>query len=504
MKRGTVYLVGAGPGDPGLITRRGLEVLRGADVIVFDRLVSPELLLEARPDARLHNVGKSSSGHSLPQEDINRLLAEEAKAGRSVCRLKGGDPFLFGRGGEEAGYLAEQGVSFEVVPGVTSALAVPAYAGIPATDRRFASTLAIATGHEQAGKAGSDVDWAGLARADTLIVLMGVRNLAEITRQLVAAGRPASTPAALIRWGTTGRQQSIICDLSQVADEAARRAFAAPAILVVGEVVRMARQLCWFEGRPLQGLRVLVTRPRHQASALADLLREAGAEPVVCPLTRIDPIAVEAARLSQLLGERWDWLLFTSANGVRCFGDLLWQAGLDWRSAATARLGVMGPGTAAELEKRGLRADFAPSRSVAESLAAELPGISQGTSILLARAEGAREALPALLRERGASVEVFPVYRTLPDQDGAELLAAALVAGDLDVITLTSSSAVSRLAELATTDSLNRCTIASIGPITSATAREHGLRVDVEAEEHTIPGLVAALTAYVAARKGAE
>jgi uroporphyrinogen III methyltransferase/synthase len=485
-----------------LITRRGLAVLRDADVVVYDRLTSPELLLEARTDARVHYVGKSSSHHALSQTEINRLLVEEAKAGRSVCRLKGGDPFLFGRGGEEADHLVEQGVSFEVVPGVTSAVAVPAYAGIPVTDRRAASSLAIVTGQEEGEREGTRVDWQRLARAaDTLVVLMGVKNLKEITRELLSGGREAITPSALIRWGTTGQQQTIVSTLAQIAAEAERRAFAAPAILVVGEVVTMARRLNWFEPRPLRGLRVLVARPRQQASALADLLRAAGAEPVVCSLIRTEPVAVDAARLQALCEQTWGWVLFTSANGVSHFGKLIQQAGLDWRCLAGARIGAMGPGTAAELRQRELVVDFVPSRSVAESLAAELPEVSAGTRILLARAEEAREVLPRLLRERGAAVEVLTVYRTLPDEEGSRSLATALEAGEVDVITLTSASTVRQLTRLASTGTLARYTIASIGPITSQAAREAGLQVDIEAQEHTIPGLVAALAAYSAERK---
>ena len=502
LKPRTVYLVGAGPGDPGLITWRGLQILQAADSIVYDRLASPELLLQARPDARLHYVGKASSNHALSQPEINQLLVDEAKANLSVCRLKGGDPYLFGRGGEEADYLVENDLDFEVVPGVTSAIAVPAYAGIPVTDRRAASTMAIATGHEDAEKTQSRIDWRGLSRsADTIVVLMGVRNLREITQEFVAAGRDAGTPAAVIRWGTTGRQQTVVSTLADLADEVERRQFTPPAILIVGQVVGLSRRLDWFGKRPLLGMRVLVTRPRHQAEALAELLREAGAEPVVCSLIRVEPLSVDSARLRRMLGQKWDWFLFTSANGVSCFGACLRQAGLDWRAVAGARLGVMVPGTAAELEKRELYAEFAPTRAIAENLAAELPGVTAGTRILVARAEEAREEIPRLLQARGAYVEVLPVYRTVKDEHGAAAAASALAAGDVDAVTLTSASAAHRLVAAAGARVLAGCLIASIGPITSEAARDHGLSVDVEAAEHTIPGLVAALIGHARQQK---
>ncbi len=497
MKQGIVYLVGAGPGDPGLITRRGLEVLRAAEVIVYDRLVGPELLLEARPDAKLIYVGKSPERHALTQDEINEVLAQEGAAGHAVCRLKGGDPFVFGRGGEEADYLRARGVPFVVVPGVTSAIAAPAYAGIPITDRRAASSFAVATGHEEADKAESSVDWAALARAaDTLVVLMGVRHMPQITQELMAAGRPATTPAAVVQWGTTGRQRVVRSDLAHVVEEAVAQGITHPAILVVGEVVSLSETISWFEGGPLRGLRVLVTRPRHQASALAELLRRHGAEPVIASVVRVERLAVAPERLREVVAQRWDWVLFTSANGVTSLRDHLLENGLDWRALAPARLGAIGPGTAAALREHGLRADFVPSRAIAESLADELPEIAAGARVLLARAEEARDVLPARIAERGGSVEVLPVYRTVPDERGLELLRVALEEGDVDVVTLTSSSAARALVRAVGAESLQRFTIAAIGPITAVTARELGLEVTVEAKEHTLPGLLAALVAW--------
>lgn len=501
---GVVYLIGAGPGDPGLITRRGLEALREADVIVFDRLASPELLLEARPEARLIYVGKSPDRHALRQDEINALLAEEGLAGRRVARLKGGDPFLFGRGGEEASHLRERGVPFVVVPGVTSALAVPAYAGIPVTDRRAASSLAIATGHEEAGSEGGDVDWAALGRAaDTLVMLMGMKHLHGVVEELLRAGRPAETPAAVVQWGTTGRQRALYSQLGRVVDDVAARGMGNPAIFIVGEVVKLAETLAWRPEGPLSGMRILVTRPRHQASALAELLRAAGAEPVVCSIVKITPLPVEPKRLQEMMARGWDWVLFTSANGVTTLRDHLARAGLDWRALAGAKLGAIGPGTAKALAATGLRADFVPTKAIAESLGEELPEIAAGRRVLLARAQEARDVLPRLLTERGAVVEVLDIYRTEPDAQGLALLHTLLSEGDMDLITLTSSSAARTLVEAAGLEAVRAIPAASIGPITAATAREMGLNVVAEAHEHTLAGLLDVVTEYAAVRRGA-
>ena len=498
--KGTVYLVGAGPGDPGLITRLGLEVLRTADVIVYDRLVSPELLPEARPEAKLRYVGKASSRHALGQEEINQLLVEEALAGNAVCRLKGGDPFLFGRGGEEADYLRERGVPFVVVPGVTSAIAVPAYAGIPVTDRRFASALAIATGHEGRESA-RKVDWQALARsADTLVVLMGVGNLPEAVGGMLSGGRSPETPAALISWGTTARQAVVRSSLGRIVEEAQRSGIGPPAVLVVGEVVALGERLDWFRPGPLRGLRVLVTRPRHQASALAERLRQAGAEPVVCSVIRTEPVEIAADVLRCVAATEWEWVIFTSANGVTSFRASLNGAQLDWRALAGAKLAAMGPGTASALESFGLRADFVPSRAIAESLAEELPAAGDGDKVLLPRAEEARDVLPDMMRQRGAQVEILTVYRTVRDDAGLSLLSTALEEG-VDVVTFTSSSGVRALVETVGAEALKGIAIACIGPVTAATARGSGLSVAVEAREHTIPGLVEALIEYAEERR---
>ena len=501
VNQGTVYLVGAGPGDPDLITRRGLEVVQAADVVVYDRLVSSDLLLEARPDARLLSAGKCVHARDMDQDEINEILAAEASAGRSVSRLKGGDPFIFGRGGEEADFLRERGIPFEVVPGVTSALAGPAYAGIPVTDRRFASSLAIVTGHPAAGGRSPSINWQSLASsADTLVVLMGMGNLEEITEALLRGGRGPETPAAVVQWAATGRQASLISDLQHIAEEARGRGLAAPAVVVVGEVAALGRSLGWFERRPLHGLRVAVTRPRDRTAGFARLLRRAGADPVVCPLLRVELLPADEPRLRSLLGERWDWALFTSPSGVECFGRQLRSIGLDWRALAGVRLGAVGPGTANSLQQQGLIVEFVPARALTAALGEELPSVESGARILLPRAAGAGPSLVRALRSRGAQVEVVPVYRAVPDEAGGAAFSAAVGQAEVDVITFASASAVERAVELVGPEVLNRFTIACIGPVAGRAALERAVRVDIVAEEHTAPGLVAALEAWAAER----
>jgi uroporphyrinogen III methyltransferase/synthase len=361
------------------------------------------------------------------------------------------------------------------------------------------------TGHEEADKQSGGVDWHAIGHAvDTIVVLMGMEHLGDIAGQLVAAGRAPDTPAAVIQWGTTGRQRVVRSELGRVACEAAEAGVTHPSVLVVGEVVALGDSIRWFERGPLAGLRVLVTRPRHQASALAEMLQERGAEPVIASVIRVEPIPIAADRLGALMAEKWDWVVFTSANGVTVFRDHLLSAGRDWRALAGAKLAAIGAGTAEALRKSGLCADFVPSRAIAESLADELPGVSDGTRVLLPRAEEARDVLPDMLGRRGASVEVLPVYRTVPDDQGLAMLRTALGDDGVEVVTFTSSSAVRSLVAAVGAEALSDCVIACIGPITSAAARERGLRVDIEAEEYTLPGLVAALEAYAAARAGAR
>ena len=488
---GTVVLVGAGPGDPGLLTRRGAEAIADAEVLVYDRLASPALLELAHPDAERIYVGKASSRHALPQDEINALLAELALAGKRVCRLKGGDPFVFGRGGEEAAYLHERGIPFVIVPGVTSSIAVPAYAGIPVTDRSCASSFAVITGHEDAAKSESTLDWAGIAHgADTLVFLMGLANLPTITAQLIANGRPASMPAAAIQHGTTVHQRVVVGTLADIAERTADAGLRSPVITVVGDVVALREQLAWFENRPLFGKRILVTRSREQCSELSRLLAEAGAEAVECPLIRITALPPADELLARL--RKADWLIFTSVNTLPHLLEHVQTLGEDIRALGTARIAAIGQATADSLRRQGLRVDYLPERAVGESIAEGFPDPA-GKHIVIPQAEDAREALPALLTARGAIVDRLPVYRTvagegeLPELDG------------IDAITFCSSSTVQHFrarypGEIA-------AVIASIGPITSRTARELGLQVAVEPAESTIPALIDALSAYFAAAK---
>jgi uroporphyrinogen III methyltransferase / synthase len=489
----TVYLVGAGPGDPGLLTRAGAAALARADVVVYDRLASPALLQLARPDADMIYVGKASADHTLPQEEINALLAEHALEGRSVCRLKGGDPFVFGRGGEEAAYLHARGVPVIIIPGVTSAISVPAYAGIPVTDRSCATSFAVITGHEDPRKPESTLDWAGIAHgADTLVFLMGLSNLPTITRQLIAHGRSPALPAAAIQQGSTPQQRVVVGTLADLAERVAEAGLVSPVITVVGEVVALREQLAWFDNRPLFGKRILVTRACEQASELSRLLAEAGAEPLETPLIHTEPLPPADDLLARL--RRADWLVFTSANGLPGLLGQIAELGKDIRALGTARIAAIGPATAASVTEHGLCVDFHPSRFVAEAVAEEFPAPA-GAHIVLAQAEEAREVLAELLTARGATVDVLPVYRTV--SVAAELPDPAT----LDAITFTSASTV-RNFRAQYPGPLAGPVIACIGPVTTQAAREAGLRVDIEAEAYTIPGLVAALARYFSEQQG--
>ena len=482
----TVALVGAGPGDPGLITVRGAEMLGRADVVVYDRLVARSLLELVPPAAERISVGKAPGRVEMDQSDINDLLVERARAGDTVVRLKGGDPFVFGRGGEEAEALAAAGVPFEVVPGITSAVAAPAYAGVPVTHRGVSTHFTVVTGHVDPAKGGSDVDWEALARAGgTLVILMGAGRIGEIAERLVAGGLAPHTPAVAVRHGTRPDQRTVRATLATIAGANVE----APAAIVVGAVAGL--DLAWFESRPLFGRRVVVTRAREQASGLRARLERLGAEVVELPAIEIDPIAVTVPDL-----DAFAWLVLTSANGVATLFDRgLVASGRDARALAGVRVAAIGPGTAAALAARGIRADLVPERFVAEALLDAFPPPSgSGARVLLARAEQARDALPKGLEEKGYAVDVLATYRTVaatPDPDAV----ARVSRGDVDAITFTSSSTVTNLCDLLGTLPDPQPLVASIGPVTSKTALERGLRVDVEAEEHTIDGLVDALVA---------
>ena len=489
---GTVYLVGAGPGDPGLMTRRALDLIGAADVILYDRLIPATALDGARPDADVRYVGKQPGGHSHTQEEINALLVELGRAGQDVVRLKGGDPFVFGRGGEEAEALAAAGVPFEVVPGVTAGVAAPAYAGIPVTHRDDASAVALVTGHEDPQKPESALDWSALAAfPGTLVLYMGVRNLEQIAARLVEGGRPATEPVAVVERGTLPGQRTVSGTLADIAARVSDAGIRPPAITLVGSVARLRDELEWLERRPLFGRSVVVTRARAQASGLAARLGDLGAAVVETPAIRIEPRAAdEVASAAARIGE-YALVCVTSPNGAQLLMDAVEATGGDARALAGVTVAAIGPGTAGELRRRGIRADVVPPRSVAESLVDALADVPvEGRRVLVARAAEARDVLPDALRERGADVEVLALYDTVAEPLSDDQIAAAAAA---DYVTFTSSSTVRFYTEAG--GQVNGARVVSIGPVTSGTARELGLPVDVEAERHDIDGLIDALVA---------
>ena len=488
----TVYLVGAGPGDPGLLTTRALELIAAADVIVHDRLIPAGALDGARPDAELVYAGKRGGGESTAQAEIERLLVEHGRRGRTVVRLKGGDPFVFGRGGEEAEALRAAGIPFEVVPGVTAGVAAPAYAGIPVTHRELASAVAFVTGHEDPAKPESALDWDALAAfPGTLVVYMGVRRLDSITARLISAGRDPDQPAAVIERGTMAGQRVVTAALKTIAAQAAEEGVAAPAVALFGPVVALREELKWLERRPLAGLTVAVTRARAQTSELASRLRALGAAVVEAPAIRIARIDGPAPDFGG-----YDLLCLTSPNGVRVLFERLVRAGRDARALAGIQVAAIGPGTAAALAEHGVTADVVPDRFVAEGLVEALADVPVNRA-LIARAAQARDVLSDALRARGAEVDVLALYETVAEPLSAEQLVAV---ADADYLTFTSSSTVSFF--LAATGDLAtaRARRVSIGPVTSAALREHGLEPDVEAGQHDIDGLIAALVRDATAR----
>jgi uroporphyrinogen III methyltransferase / synthase len=501
MTKGFVSLVGAGPGDPDLITVKGKARLEEADVVIYDYLANPALLGYCRADAERIYVGKQAGRHTLSQDEINALLVEHGRS-RRVVRLKGGDPYIFGRGGEEAEVLQQAGIAWEVVPGITAGVAAPAYAGIPVTHRELASSVAFVTGHEDPTKPETAIDWTRLAMAiDTLVFYMGVGNLAEIAARLIENGRDPETPVAVIRWGTKPEQQTVTGTLATIADEIERARLRPPAITVVGDVVRLRDKLRWFDKRPLFGKRIIVTRAREQASALSQWLREAGAIPIEYPVIAFAP-PEDWTPLDDSLRrlESFNWVIFTSINGVRSVVERMRELGIDSEHLMSRRIGAIGPATAAELERAGLTASFVPSEFVAEAVIAQI-GDVRGQRILLPRADIAREALAEGLTAKGATVENVVAYRTVLGEAESNVV-DLLRDGQIDAVTFTSSSTVrnffARLEQSGMThDEARRLvesiTIAAIGPITASTAREHGLTVAIEAERYTIDGLVEAL-----------
>ncbi|MBP2628785.1 MAG: uroporphyrin-III C-methyltransferase [Firmicutes bacterium] len=499
MKQGIVYLVGAGPGDYKLISVRALEYIQIADTIVYDRLADDRLLSTARPDVELIYVGKASSDHTMRQEDINQLLVDKAKEGKTVVRLKGGDPFVFGRGGEEALLLVENNIPFEIVPGITSAISVPAYAGIPVTHRGIAASFAVVTGHEDPTKAESTIKWSHLATAvDTLVFLMGVEKLPHITKNLIEHGRAANTPAAVIRWGTKPEQRVLVTTVGQAEAAVAEAGIKPPAIFIVGEVVNLRTKLAWFDQRLLFGKTVLVTRAREQASALTTELEVLGAQCIEAPAIKLIPPESYGeldAAIEQL--KTYNWLIFTSVNGVDYFFDRLHTGKRDSRALCNVHIAAIGAQTAAKLKEYGILADIVPLEFRAEGIVEALTGrIEKGMSVLIPRALVARDILPEKLREMGAKVDVVPVYRTLTGDTNGNMLAEKLKNCEIELVTFTSSSTVINLLNLLGSQGaelLKNAKVACIGPITANTCLEHGITPEIIAEEYTIKGMVRAI-----------
>ncbi|MBI2915082.1 MAG: uroporphyrinogen-III C-methyltransferase [Firmicutes bacterium] len=519
--QGIVYLVGAGPGDGRLATLRAVECIEVGDVVVYDRLVPQQLLSRVRPDAELIYAGKESSSHTLTQDEINAVLIARARAGKKVVRLKGGDPFVFGRGGEEALALVAEGIDYEVVPGVSSAVAAPAYAGIPVTHRSFSSSVAIVTGHEEAGRQASRIDWEGLGRsADTLVVLMGMEGLEAIVSKLASSGKSPGTPIALVRWGTRAGQETLVGTLGSIVSSAETSGFGAPAVIVVGNVVKLRDKLAWFEKKPLFGKRVLVTRAREQASVLSRMIAEAGGEPYEFPAIRIRP-PEDWGPLDKTLGgiASYDWMFFTSTNGVSFTMDRLGVLGLDVRRLHAVKIGAIGAATADALAERGIKADFVPGEFTSEAMAREFPEAEvQGRKFLLPRAREASEILVQTLLERGGLVDEVEAYRTdSGDQNLSGELVELLREGRIHIATFTSSSTVRNLVRALDPGRRPETTpgpapawikvlfdgvlVACIGPVTAEAARDLGLRVDVVAGEHTVPGLLKAVTEAVSGER---
>jgi uroporphyrinogen III methyltransferase/synthase len=495
-----VFLVGAGPGDPGLITVKGMQCIQAADVIIYDYLAHPSLLKYSQKSAELIYVGKKGGDHTLSQDQINDLIVAKTKPGKTVTRLKGGDPYIFGRGGEEAEVLMQNGISFEIVPGVTSAIATQAYAGIPLTHRQYTSTVAFVTGHEDPTKDETSIDWEALARGvGTLVFFMGVKNLPSIIEQLIANGKAPDTPVALVRWGTTPRQVTVSGTLENIVERVKAAGLKAPAIIVVGEVVGLRDTLKWFEDRPLLGKRIIVTRAREQASDLINNLADLGADCLECPTIKIMPPEDEAPlnRAIQDLAN-YDWIVFTSVNGVAYFFKALFAGNKDVRALNQLRTAAIGPATAKRLLDFGLKSDIVPETYRAESVVEAFRKEDiKDKKKLLPRAAEARPVLPVELTKMGAQVHEVAAYRTIKDLDNADILINELEDKTTDMVTFTSSSTVKNFKEILPADQFKQLiegvTVASIGPITTDTAIDLGFTVDITAEEFTIAGLCGAI-----------
>lgn len=493
---GMVYLVGAGPGDYRLITLKGKECLEKADVVICDYLADKRLLAFAPENVEYIYVGKKAGNHAMRQEDISQLIADKAKEGKCVVRLKGGDPFVFGRGGEEAEVLKNNGVKFEIVPGVTSAIAAPAYAGIPVTNRKVAVSFAVVTGHEDPTKGKSDINWEKLSTAvDTLVFLMGVGNLPHITSQLIKYGRSADTPAALVRWGTKAQQEVLITTVGKAAEDVTKHNLKPPAVFVVGNVVNLRSTIQWFDNKPLFGKNILITRARSQASKLTTALEELGANCIEAPAIKIAPPDDNYVSLDNAITKihDYDWIIFTSTNGVERFFARLNEKNLDARCLSNAKIAAIGTATADKLKNYGIIADKIPTMFKAEGILEVLQNdIQKGSKVLIPRAQKAREALPIGLRQMGAIVDVAETYCTKMADTNKDDIKDLLKNNQIDMVTFTSSSTVENLLKLIDGEKtlLNNVKTAVIGPITAKTCKNNGLKVDIEADVYTIDGLV--------------
>jgi uroporphyrinogen III methyltransferase/synthase len=507
IKQGKVYLVGAGPGDPGLITLRGKYLLERAEVLVYDYLASPKLLKYVPKEATLIYAGKKGgSKHTHTQEEINQMLVDWALAGKTVVRLKGGDPFIFGRGGEELEELVKAGVSFEVVPGVTSASAAATYAGIPITHRGYTASVSFITGHEEPGKENSNIDWSKLATgAGTLVIYMGIKNLPIIVSNLIQHGRDPKTPVAVVRWASTPEQQTVVGTLETIAARVEEEDIKPPALIIVGEVVSLRDTLDWFEKRVLFGKRIVVTRTREQASGLVTSLEGYGAECLEYSTIQVEPLSSYAVLDEELdrLNEN-HWILFSSINAVQYFFDRLYAKGMDARTLKGPHVAAVGRATADFLLHYGIVADLIPKTFTAEGMAQSLLDFGvEGRNILIPRATKAREFLPETLRGAGAQVTVVPVYQNVVPQGCKDKVRSALEMGKIDMLTFTSSSTVTHFLTMIDATGpdelrslLSGVKIAAIGPITAKTVTDNGLSVDVQPEIFTIPEMVNAIVEY--------
>jgi uroporphyrinogen III methyltransferase / synthase len=501
--KGTVYLVGAGPGDTGLLTLRGAELLGRADVVVYDALVNSDLLRFTRPEAEIIYGGKRAKDHALSQDELNQLLIAKAREGKTVVRLKGGDPYVFGRGGEEAEQLADANVAFEVVPGVSSFVAVPNYAGVPLTHREFCSRLTLMTGHEDPAKETSTIDWAQVAKTPgTKVIMMGTDRIGEIASTLVKHGMDATTPIAMVRWGTTGRQESIEGTLANIAEVLQQANMGAPTVAVIGEVVKLRPKLNWFERRPLFRQRIVVTRTREQAGQLAERLQELGAEILLVPTIKLAPPTRREDVVDALLElNSYDWFVFTSPNGVTTFFDYFFRQFHDLRDIGGCRIAAVGPATARKLKELHLQVDLMPEEALASSIAeafAEFESI-ENLRICLLRAEVANRELPAALEAMGAIVDDIACYKTVPETDDPGGAAVKLLESGADWVTFTSGSTVEhfhgRFDLPLLLKKFPQMRIASIGPETSKALADLGVKPNLEAKQHTIDGLIDSLLA---------